>query len=180
MNINGAVINIDIKYWQRSLLSKLKRRFQCLLLWSEFLIFVWSVSPSTVPYQVASGSFLAWETGRGAVNMRAESSLRNWRGFCLTDLTLNNNSQGVRDRKRGGLWHGVLNNSLFQVPERSSQINFLSSWALYIFSVDAAHLWRQAAVKVLHPAAVYWINGLGGFPWGGGGRKQLPKHFSSF
>ena len=81
--------------------------------------------------------------------------------------------------EEGGLRRGVLNNSLFQVPQRSSQINFPSSCGLYIFRADTAHLWRQEAVKVLHPTAVRWINGLGGFPWGVGGRKQLAEHFPS-
>lgn len=79
------------------------------------------------------------------------------------------------------MWRGVLNNSLFQVPERSSQINFPSSWAQYIFRAHAAHVGRQAAVKVLQPTAVYWINGISRFPWGvGRGKKQLPKHSSHF
>ena len=50
----------------------------------------------------------------------------------------------------------------------------------YIFRADTAHLRRQAAVKVLQPTAVYWINGLSGVPWGAGGRELLPKHHLHF
>lgn len=92
--------------------------------------------------------------------MRAEGSTQN-RGVCLTAVPTPR----------------VLNNNLFQVLQRSSQINFPSSWASYIFRTDMLHARRQVAVKGLQPAAVYWINGLSDVPLGVGRWRQLPKHW---
>lgn len=86
-------------------------------------------------------SCLAWETGRGAGKHESSTKPRSL------------------SRRPNDSW-GVLNNNLFQVPGRSSQINFPSPSALYLFSADRVHLWRQVTVKVLQPTAVYWINGL--------------------
>lgn len=110
----------------------------------------------SIPVQVLSGC----PSGSTAVNMKAEDSSQNWRGVSLTGLTLDTIS-----KEGAGLWPRVLNNCLFQVPERSSYINFPSSMALYLLKAITAYVWRRPAVKILQPTAVYWISSLSGFSW---------------
>lgn len=110
--------------------SRIFLRLQCFPFSESFFYPLWTPSPSTLPIQVTSVSYLAWKTGSRAENTRAGGSLQNWSGVCAV-WTLNNNSQGEREERKGmgGLRHSVLNNILFQAPERSGQMNSSPPWS---------------------------------------------------